>query len=124
MQIKNVLIALFVCTSLTVKAQELDSIKISRSELIHFATNSIKLKSCNENYLLKEKHLSECNSTLAKSIKINLINDTIINNYKTVLANSESRSNKAQRNVRTWKSVSLVGFTAFAGSLIYIFTKH
>jgi hypothetical protein len=89
-----------------------DTICVTRSEMIHYASNSIKLKTCESNYTLIQSSNELCKTNLYKSVELNdkLIHEIKLKDELYSLTNKDLK--KQIRRKTTWKIASFSLLTA------------
>lgn len=110
---------LLVLVPLFSKAQ--DTICVTRSEMIHYASNAIELKNCKENFNLITLDLQRCQSLLNECNAIILKNDSLLFNQSIQIDKLNSQLKKETKRKKTWRSVSISSLGAIG---MYFFIKH
>lgn len=113
------IIFFFLLVSISVKAQ--DTICVTRSEMIHYASNAIELKNCKENFNLITLDLQRCRSLLNECNTIILKNDSLLFNQSIQIDKLNSQLKKETKRKKTWRSVSISSLGAIG---MYFFIKH
>lgn len=94
-----------------------DTICVTRSEMINYATNAIELKACEQNFLILNSDLNTCKTLLNESKKSISVQDSVITQQTLLLDAYMLQINQAERKKRTWRNIS---FSVIGSFILYV----